>query len=416
MTDFNPDKDEVIMSTRQVDTDLSHTNPKLPKLRDTAKKYGRWTPRKADFVINTSALDKAFPDFTQGSVDDGPDTESIEIGRGAKTRQRGANRNSRFDYSDNFDSPIAIGEYKILRSPHRGQDELTNPGLKDTNLNNVQKLSAFQQHRNVSQKENLPPSAQKSATGSPYVSNASLASGGQRRSLAELHAYVADESNGSLMLDTRPAHKTFQAKNTRFSSQSKAPQPATLLKKQQLEESLSENVRTASGTPSKGQGKKHQAFNTASSNTPNPTQQSFILPAMTEVSHVVSAETGTGIPVVVRAGRVQSKAPNGFSGQFDDVDGIEVPAEEEDIYLSLELLKSRVAQLETEKAESQRTMNELKRDNFQLQAEMKEIETRRRSDSALGMADGGSDSYSDRDRNLVEKTSKYSPTDDTVLH
>ena len=409
MTDFNPEKDDVIMSTRQLDPDASHTNPKLPRLRNTAKKYGRWAPRQPEFVVNTSALDKAFPDFTQGSIDDALDTESIEIGRGAKTRQRGASRNPRFDYSDNFDSPIVVGEYKVLRSPPRGQGEAMDPMLKDIKPSSTQK--AVGQYRSVSQKENLPPSAQKSATGSPYVSNASLTSGGQRRTLAELHAYVADESNGSISLDARPTHRGFQAKNTRFSSQSKAQQPIAISKKQQLEEILAAKTRTASGTPSKGQGK-----NSLAANTPNPTQQSFILPSATEFSYLVSAETGTaGIPVVVRGGMVQSREQNGFSGKFDDVDGIEVPTEEEDIYLSVELLKSRVAQLETEKADAQRMVNEIKRDNFQLQTEMKELERRRRSDSALGIADGGSDS--DRDRNVIaEKASKCRSTCHTLSH
>lgn len=393
------------MSTRQLDNDTSNTNPKLPKLRDTAKKYGRWAPRQPEFVINTSALDKAFPDFTQGSIDDALDTESIEVGRGAKTRQRGASRNPRFDYSDNFDSPIVVGEYKVLRSPPRGHDEEMDPMLKDIKRSSVQKTTTSQ-HRNLSQKENLPPSAQKSATGSPYVSNASLASGGQRRTLAELHAYVADESNGSISLDSRPAHRNFQAKSTRFSSQSKAQQPTTLLKKQQLEDVLAAKSRAASNTtPSRGSGKSFQVVNTGASNTPNPTQQSFILPAATEFSQMVSAETGAaGIPVIVRGGMVQARTLNRFSGKFDDVDGIEVPTEEEDIYLSVELLKSRVAQLETEKADSEKIVNDLQRDNFQLQTKMKEFERRRRSDSALGIADGGSDN--DRDRNVIAEKAK----------
>lgn len=393
------------MSTRQLDNDSFNTNPKLPKLRDTAKKYGRWAPRQPEFVINTSALDKAFPDFTQGSIDDALDTESIEVGRGAKTRQRGASRNPRFDYSDNFDSPIVVGEYKVLRSPPRGHDEEMDPMLKDIKRSSVQKTT-ISQHRNLSQKENLPPSAQKSATGSPYVSNASLASGGQRRTLAELHAYVADESNGSISLDPRPAHRNFQAKSTRFSSQSKAQQPTTLSKKHQLEDVLAAKSRLASNTtPSRGQGKSFQVVNTGASNTPNPTQQSFILPAATEFSQIVSAETGAaGIPVIVRGGMVQARTLNRFSGKFDDVDGIEVPIEEEDIYLSVELLKSRVAQLETEKADSEKIVNDLKRDNFQLQTKMKEFERRRRSDSALGIADGGSDN--DRDRNVIAETAK----------
>jgi FtsZ-binding cell division protein ZapB len=415
MTDFNPEKDDVIMSTRQLDTDLSNTNPKLPKLRDTAKKYGRWAPRQPDFVINTSALDRAFPDFTQGSIDEALDTESIEVGRGPKTRQRGSNRNPRLDYSDNFDSPIVVGDFQILRSPPRGHGDVTDPVFKETKRNNIQKAGTLQQRRTISEKENFPPNTQKSATGSPYISNASLTSGGKRRSLAELHAFVTDESNGSITTDSRPAHKGFQAKSTRFSSQSKPSPQAPVSKKQQLEELLAEKIRTASGTPSKGQAKKSsQVINTAASNTPNPTQQSFILPTMADVSHVVSAETGSGIPVVVRGGRVQPRLRNGFSGKFrfDDVDGIEVPDEEEDIYLSVDLLKSRVARLETEKADSQRTIDELKRDNHQLQEEKQEFERRRRSDSALGTTDGGSDAYSDRDRNIVaeKNTSKSEVT------
>jgi FtsZ-binding cell division protein ZapB len=416
MTDFNPEKDEVVMSTR---TDLTHTNPGLPKLRDTAKKYGRWAPRQSDFVINTSALDRAFPDFTQGSIDDAIDTESIEVGRGPKTRQRGSSRNPGLDYSDNFDSPIVVGDFQVLRSPHRGQEQVTDPTLKDTKRSNIQKQPATQQHRTISQKENLPPSTEKSITGSPYISNASIASGGQRRSLAELHAYVADESNGSITLDSRPAHRSFQAKNTRFSNQTKMSQIAALSKKQHLNEALAGKLRASSGTPYKGPAKKSLAFSTTATNTPNPTQQSFILPATTDISHVVSTEAGSGIPVVVRGGVVQSRPTNGFSGKFpfEDVDGIEVPEEEEDIYLSVDLLKSRVAQLEMEKADSQRTINELKRENYQLQAEKQELERRRRADSALGMADGGSDTYSDRDRNIIaDKTSKFSLVSQIMPH
>ena len=55
------------MSTQRMDFDVSQ---KLPQIRDTARKYGRWAPRRTDdFKINTSAIGRAFPDFTQGDTE-----------------------------------------------------------------------------------------------------------------------------------------------------------------------------------------------------------------------------------------------------------------------------------------------------------------------------------------------------------
>src|ERR1700722_16235083 len=67
VSDFDPEN-EAVMSTRQLDLNLSQ---RLPALRDTAKKYGRWNGgRQQDFAINTSAIGRAFPDFSQGGSSD----------------------------------------------------------------------------------------------------------------------------------------------------------------------------------------------------------------------------------------------------------------------------------------------------------------------------------------------------------
>jgi hypothetical protein len=102
------------MSTRQMDVDFSQ---KLPELRDTAKKYGRWNGnRLPDFQINTSAIGRAFPDFSQGDSSD--DSMPIEVGRGAKTRQRTSSQQTRPQYSNNIDSPVVtIGDFQILSTP-----------------------------------------------------------------------------------------------------------------------------------------------------------------------------------------------------------------------------------------------------------------------------------------------------------
>ena len=65
---------------------------KIPELRSTAKKYGRWEPRRApEPQISSSFLAGAFPDFT-GPVEPVVNNQStsIELGRGTKPRQASA--------------------------------------------------------------------------------------------------------------------------------------------------------------------------------------------------------------------------------------------------------------------------------------------------------------------------------------
>ena len=80
-TDFDPEH-EAIVSSNLFDGD---TTQRLPNLRDSAKKYKRFS-RLTDpaAIINTSALRNAFPDFTQPGPSDS--SVSIELGRGLKNR------------------------------------------------------------------------------------------------------------------------------------------------------------------------------------------------------------------------------------------------------------------------------------------------------------------------------------------
>ena len=80
--DFDPERDEAICSTLEIKRDYKRTI--IPELRDTAKKYGRWSPRRPqqEVIINTSALAQAFPDFSQPGTPN--DTFSLEAPRGRK--------------------------------------------------------------------------------------------------------------------------------------------------------------------------------------------------------------------------------------------------------------------------------------------------------------------------------------------
>lgn len=412
--DFDPEN-EAIMSTRRMDLDFSQ---KLPEIRDTAKKVGRWNGGRQtnDFVINTSAIGRAFPDFSQGGSSD-DSTFHIEVGRGAKTRQRTPSRMPRVEYSDNVDSPVvSIGDFKILSTPpSKGQAKASR---QDPPLRNSARKES-QSKRSTPQKENVPPPNVSSATRlSNYVSGATRSSSGeQRRTLAEIHARVADDSDGSFISDERPATVTFQPKQSRFSGAQPKGSPLSAIHniprqeqvKAALVDALSGRRDGSQQTPTRPQNN-----NTQNSNAVNQTNQSFLLPNMPDLSELVSGSFKDGTPVFTNGGKAQSRFGPG-SGKtpprpvHTQLDSVPVPDEEKAIFISLQLLQDKVAMLEMEKADAQRVAREVQEDNYQLQSENAQLQRHRRSDSALGMADSGSDGeYAQGNKKLIaEKTSKH---------
>lgn len=405
--DFDPEN-EAIMSTRQMDLNISQ---RLPELRDTAKKYGRWNGNRQqtnEFVINTSAIGRAFPDFSQGGSSD-ESSFHVEVGRGAKTKQRVPSRVPQTEYSDNIDSPVvSIGDFKILSTPpSKGQSKHPRQDSLRSSIGNGR------QSKGTPQKENIPPP---SATKLPnYVSGATRSSSGeQRRTLAEIHARVADDSDGSFISDERPATVTFQPKQSRFAAAQPKGSPLSAIHnipqqqiKNALADALSGHRDDFQQTP------RPQNNATQNSNTANQTNQSFLLPNMPDLSELVSGSFKDGTPVFTRSGKVQSRFTSS-SGRTPPgpghvkLDNVPVPDEEKAIFISLQLLQDKVAMLEMEKADAQRVAQNLQDDNYQLQSENAQLQKHRRSDSALGMADSGSDGeYGKGSKNLIaEKTSQ----------
>jgi hypothetical protein len=401
------------MSTRQMDLDFSQ---KLPELRDTAKKYGRWNGnRLPDFQINTSAIGRAFPDFSQGDSSD--DSMPIEVGRGAKTRQRTSSQQTRPQYSSNIDSPVVtIGDFQILSTPPmRSQPKPSQQ--RDAPRGSTRKESQSKR-ASIGQKENIPPPDKPASAKriQNYVSGATRTSSGeQRRTLAELHAQVADDSEGSFVGNERPTTVTLAAKSSRFANFQPKNSPlvnVTGQNKQKVTDALVDalaNRRSAAQTETPS---KPPSNSTVTSNTFNPTNQSFLLPNMPEISELVSGTFKDGTPVFARSGKVQSRfssSGGNWKADHNELDGITVPQDEKDIFLSLQLLQEKVDALEMEKADNQRALEELTNQNYRLQAEKEELQRRQRSDSALGMADSGSDGEYARDNQklVAEKSSKF---------
>jgi len=396
-----------------MDLDFSQ---KLPELRDTAKKYGRWNGnRLPDFQINTSAIGRAFPDFSQGDSSD--DSIPIEVGRGAKTRQRTSNQQTRPQYSNNIDSPIVtIGDFQILSTPPMKSQPKPAP-QQDAPQSSTRKESQSKR-ASIGQKENIPPPGKPASAKrmTDYVSGATRTSSGeQRRTLSEIHAKVADDSESSFIGDERPATVTLAAKTSRFANFQPKKSPLVNVSshnKQKVTDALVDvlaNRRKASQTDTPS---KPSSNHTVTSNTFNPTNQSFLLPNMPEISELVSGIFKDGTPVFTRNGQVKSRLAStggNWKADHNELDGIAVPQDEKDIFLSLQLLQEKVDVLEMEKADSRRALEELQNRNYHLQAEKEELQRRHRSDSALGMADSGSDGEFARDNQklVAEKSSRF---------
>lgn len=350
---FNPDQDDPYSESTRV-----FGEPSLPKLRDTAKKYPWTRDRSPELVIDTSALKRSFPNFSQFiSPRDRIDMEKI-----ARLAAQGRNAeptSSRAPKSDIANTPLTKEQSHRDPIPHN--------------------------------KENHNPAS--------YVSGATRTRDGAiRRTLAELHPKVRDGSDFSVVSD-RPE------KSSRFSSnehtqQSQNTTTKTQGAKQQISTKSSRitSQKTSSSKPSMSQKtpinksqplKMQDNLTIASSILRNPTQQSFLLPKDgPEISELVTATFKDGSPVYVQSGAVQSRFANTgrpLPRKHVAVDGIELPQDEQDIFLNLQMMQERVTQLEREKSDVQRIANDLDKENYKLREDLKDAiaAARRRSDSAI---------------------------------
>ncbi|MCJ1377341.1 hypothetical protein MMC17_000436 [Xylographa soralifera] len=412
-SDFDPEN-EALMSTRQ----LESTTQRLPELRASAQKYGRFSQPEPDFAINTSAIGRAFPDFSQGGSSSEDESMSIEIGRGLPKSDYGndAKVGRPRDFSSNIGgnsidfSPAVVGNYQVMstppKRPHQATKRSTNTATDSLRRNaQVRRASTIQP-------QTTGPSPPVAKT-TDYVSGGSRQGNSEhRRTLSSMHARVTDEDAASDFSEDRPQTLNLTARNTRFGNS----RNGTTTSSNQLPSKFSSTkgfVDAIAQGHSVNQNNVKPRHNNATLSSGNPgTQQSFILPDMPNISELVSGVFQDGTPVFSRHGKSRaSRFATGAQSQrgkeYVEVAGIPVPEEEQAIFISLKLLQDKVADLENAKAEAQATIHELHKKNLVLEREKQESKRFRRSDSALGTTDG-SDGAEDSNRGprkwIIEKT------------
>lgn len=413
-SDFDPDN-EAMMSTRRLDDQVR----KLPELRASAQKFSRLskaapsTEQDLDYAINTSAIGRAFPDFSQSVVSD-DNSMSIEIGRGnmkGRSSKEGTDlRGAHFsaigqlelgDDSLDFSVPM-IGDYEVTGTPPLRQTLIAKEG-NDKNHGHSQSDG---QGRRVSglQREVSGPAVSATKSRDYGSSESPKSSKDHNRGLAAMHARVRDENEQSYIDEERPPTIDLMSRNTRFGNM-----------KAQMTRQAHSNVPnkynsthglTAGSSQNRGKSSEiHSAPNLG-------TQQSFMLPDMPNISELISGVYEDGTPVFSRHSKPRtprfSRAQAKGRPSFAAIDEIAVPDDEQAIFLSLKLLQDKVSVLEKDNAEAQIVIQDLRQKNDRLTIDRhSHRRVSHRSDSALGMteSEGPEEGFGNR-KAIIEKNRK----------
>ena len=386
-SDFDPEN-EAIMSTQQ----LGDNAQQLPALRASAQKYNRFsrpsrpappTQFEPDYAINTSAIGRAFPDFSQGGTSSDEGSMSIEIGRGAKKASSGPiaklglskeySSNAQLDLEEDsldFAAP-SIGDYVVTGTPPLRQH------YSSIKISENTRGSTQQTRRPSGLRREIIGAFPSHAKTRDYGSGESgKGSGEHGRTLAAIHARVSDENDTSQVNEDRPPTIDLTIRNTRFANTKSHQNPVV---GRTLPTKFSSHQGLVTGSSS---GRR---IRSQKPSTTNPgTQQSFLIPDMPNMSELVSGVFEDGTPVFSRHAKARpsrfAKGPG-----HADLNEIPIPEDEQAIFLSLKLLQDKIAVLEKNQAEKEEVIHGLEEKNQALESD--KVQQRRashRSDSALG--------------------------------
>jgi len=251
--------------------------------------------------------------------------------------------------------------------------------------------------RGPSQKENVDPLAKTM----DYVSgSSSKGCGDGRRSLAEIHARV-DSDNSISLSDRRPLAVNLPAKNTRFSN------------------SRSKNVPSSNVVTRLSGDTVAKASNNGTVTSVQSAGNNTILPDVPNITYLISSLPQEGTPLFSRSTKSRSRfaMPSqsrlGKSGKpaHAPVESVPVPADERALFVSLQMLQTKVAGLEEEKAASERKADEYEWEVLELKSKLEEQEIFGRNGSGLG-----TDTENAKNREWEnEKESKTIPRRDEYL-
>ncbi|KAJ5473255.1 hypothetical protein N7475_002821 [Penicillium sp. IBT 31633x] len=330
----------------------------------------RRVDEELDYDINTSTLDRAFPEFSQIQTSEEEEQEldedmthsdlgmSVEVGRGAAKPGRDDSRSSimSFENSVRSSSPAIRVEYPTPQKP-AAATRTSRRAVSENLRKNAQVRRATQ-----AQKDTMSPQVK--------------AQRDQRRTFSDMHAKVRDSYEGSFLGDERPAPIPTKTRSTRFGNANTSQEIADAIERASRDayaKEMRKSTSISAGTPRK-----------SSANAPNTntigdtmTHQSFLLPDLPNISELVSGVYEDGTPVYSRQGKMRSTR---FVSPLHDntdvshphehmpLDAVPVPEDEKALFVHLRLLQDKVAELEMFKSEAEKKMDIYRQENSSLKA------------------------------------------------
>lgn len=255
-------------------------------------------------------------------------------------------------------------------------------------------------------KENVPPSS--STVNSPSQIEARKVSLGTNGTRAHMQARVEDDSDHSgFMRQKVSAHHQPGSASKKGTWKPQRGNVTSLIQTLKAAQAAQES------TPKKSSPKADASERRSSANrhsrtshihtspaTPNHTARSFFLPNLENINDFVSgvlrlSSVKNGIPVFVKHGRVHDRESRSSLAHHNEVDAIEVPRDEQEIFVSLEKIREEIQTLQAHDDQVTRQAEQLQDEVSELQTQLSRY--RSRKDSAMG---------SDSDSSVVDYLSK----------
>ncbi|KAH6633061.1 hypothetical protein C7974DRAFT_462741 [Boeremia exigua] len=334
---------DVIMSTQQNFVDSTNTLPQYPRIRSTAKKMTSWQPMRSEQINpDTSMVNKEFGDFDRSFSDE--ESISVEQARGLHN-----NRSTPVKQSSLFQSL-----YDVTPPTNR---------TRKSYVAETGSLRRDAQIRRASRNDlDIASPRPASKRNSPSMSTKE----NKRNSLAQLHAKLSEDES-PFMQDRPPTLTVNSTKNTRWGNRSRQ---TSLQMDGVVDEIARANTRPNSRPPT----------------AQNATAQSFILPDLPNLTELVSGVFEDGTPVFSKntSSRSRYAAPPGGGRRPNHIpiDSVPIPDEEKAIFSALQQLQDKVAQIESERSEQERRIEEQDLELIELRENARAHEKSRRSDSA----------------------------------
>jgi hypothetical protein len=350
------------MSTQHKIEDETNTLPQYPRIRSTAKKINAWHMLRSEQPVpDTSMVNKEFGDFDH-SISDEEAPPSPEQARGTGRSARGTPSKMSSQFNSLYD--VTPPSNRTRKSYVAETGSLR----RDAQIRRASRNDLDTASPRPASKRNSPAVAANQDR--------------KRTSLAQLHAKLSEDE--SSFMDHRPPTLTMDStKNTRWGNRSRH----TSLQVDGNVDAPPRMNATPRARPSTAQ---------------NTTAQSFILPDLPNLTELVSGVFEDGTPVFSKTARSRFSAPpnGGNRPQHIPIEGVPIPDEEKAIFSALQILQEKVADMERERAEAERRIEEQDLELIELRATTQAQEKFRRSDSAQ-------DSDSAKSSWKVEKTRKF---------